>query len=435
MSGEVVLPGDDDYEAASAVNYSTGAPAVIVRAQSVRDVAQAVRYAASEGLVLSVRGGGHSGSGFGTNIDGLVIDLSALDSIEVLDGGLVRVDGGARWGAIAAALQPHNLALTSGDTTSVGVGGLTLGGGVGWMVRQYGLALDSLVAAEVVTASGDVVTASEHENSELFWALRGGGGNFGAVTSFTFQAHPLDGIVAGSIMLSADDLAPTLKAWRDAMRAAPEELNTTFLAMPAFGPEMPAATQILVVYAGSDESAASAAIEPLLRLPGVLSSEFAPKAYVDILEEAHPPEGVRIVDNNSFVADFSDEAIDKLTSVYAEIGGAVLMIRSLVGAFNRVPEDATAFGFRDSEVLLICAAFIPPDSPNEAVDRIRSLWKTLAPHTQGTYGNFASTVGDESTPHMYSQATLARLAQIKYTWDPGNLFSENHNILPVPAAE
>ncbi len=172
-----------------------------------------------------------------------MIELSNFTGIEV-DGTTVRIGGGAVWGDVAAELAKHDLALTSGDTKSVGVGGLTLGGGVGWMVREHGLALDSLIAAEVVLPSGEVVTASADEHPDLFWALRGGGGNFGVVTTFVFQAHPLDGVVFGTLSYAVDGAADVLKGWRDVMRDAPEKFNSTFLVMPAMGPGMEAAAQV-----------------------------------------------------------------------------------------------------------------------------------------------------------------------------------------------
>lgn len=428
LTGTLIRPGDTDYDAASTTYAATGAPAVIVRPSSAADVAAAVLHARDNGLVLSVRSGGHGGHGLSTNTGGLVIDLSSLASIAV-DGDTVTIGGGAVWGDIAAALRPHELALTSGDTVSVGVGGLTLGGGIGWMVRQYGLALDSLVDAEIVTASGAIVRASDEP--DLYWAIRGGGGNFGVVTSFVFRAHPLRQVVAGSISFGADNLAGLLRGWRDVMRAAPEQLNATFLAMPGFGPEMPAGIQVLVCYAGDDRAAADAAIAPLLALPGVLASDITVKDYADVLEEAHPPEGITSVVNNGFAPTLSDELVDELASVYSQLGASVLMIRSLRGALNRIEADATAFAWRDSEVLLISAAFLPPDADGAAIARVRDVWHTLQPRLSGSYGNFLTTADENTVESMYPPATLARLREIKRTWDPANLFNQNQNIRPA----
>jgi FAD/FMN-containing dehydrogenase len=192
FGGDIIEPGDAQYESVRGSVLVSGRPACVLRPSTVRDVQAAVRFAARTGLVLSVRGGGHGFAGFGTNDGGAVIDLSKLADVELIDKErhLVRIGGGATWGQVAAALAPHGLAISSGDTKSVGVGGLTLTGGIGWKVRKYGLALDNVAAAEVVTASGQVVQASAQENPELFWAIRGGGGNFGIVTAFDFVAHP-----------------------------------------------------------------------------------------------------------------------------------------------------------------------------------------------------------------------------------------------------
>ena len=188
----------------------------------------AVRFAARTGLSLSVRGGGHGFPGFATNDGGVVIDLSSLANVEIIDEEqhLVRIGGGATWGQVAAALAPHGLAISSGDTKSVGVGGLTLTGGIGWKVRKYGLALDQVVAAEVVTANGAVVHTSAQENPELFWAIRGGGGNFGIVTAFEFVAHPTTDVFYGNIAFPASEKASVLQGWADYLRSAPEELTS-----------------------------------------------------------------------------------------------------------------------------------------------------------------------------------------------------------------
>ncbi|MFU8947295.1 FAD-binding oxidoreductase [Mycetocola zhadangensis] len=435
VAGSVVLPGDPEYGTASAVYASvyghSGAPALIVQVSDASDVGVAVAFARSHGLELSVRSGGHSGSGFSTNVGGLVIDVRRLNAVEILDPQrrLVRIGSGATWGQVATTLGEARLALSSGDTVSVGVGGLTLGGGIGWMVRKYGLALDSLVEATMVTAGSEVFRVSADEHADLFWAIRGGGGNFGVVTSFTFQAHALSRVFSGSLQFGKADLAGLLTGWRDVMRAAPEELNTTFLAMPEF-PGMPGGVQVLVCYAGDDSVAAEAALAPLRALPGLTGDDIAAHAYADLLEEAHPPEGMTIVGHNAFARELNDETIAALAAMYTELGGSVLMLRSLAGAFNRVPDGATAFGFRDSEALVISVAFLPPDAPAEASARVGALWQTLERHLQGTYAGFSSAPHGEDPALLYPPDTLSRLARIKRTYDPENLFRRNHNIRP-----
>lgn len=298
------------------------------------------------------------------------------------------------------------------------------------MVRRFGLTIDSLVSAEVITADGARLTASADENSDLFWALRGGGGNFGVVTHFTFRAQPLSRVFAGAIRYDVDDLAILLRGWRDAMRSAPEELTTTLLAMPAFGPEMPATTQALVCFAGDDEATAMAAIDPLLRLDGVTGHDIQGKDYRDVLEEPQTPDAaLTIVGNNGFAPRLGDDCITAVAAMQRELGG-VLMVRSLSGAMNRVPADATAFAFRDSEALVISAAFLPPDVPEEAVQRIHGLWAPLDPFLTGSYLNFMPQTGERSIAAIYPPATRARLVDIKRRFDPENFFSQNQNISP-----
>ena len=433
LTGSVVRPGDDDYDDARTVYGGVGEPAVVVRASTPADVSAAIRFARAHGLLLSVRSGGHSGSGFSTNTGGLVVDLRGLDEIEIIDedAGLVRIGSGALWGTVATTLEASGLALSSGDTVSVGVGGLTLGGGIGWMVRSHGLALDNLLEATVVTADGAVLTVGPDKHPDLFWAMRGGGGNFGIVTSFVFRAHRLNGVYAGLIRYGSDRLAAVLAGWRSVMRDAPEELNTTFVSMPDF-PGMPGGVQLFVCFAGDDEAAASAAVAPLLALPGLVSADIEPKPYADILEEAHPPEGMVPVINNAFARELSDELIAGLDALYESLAGSVLMIRSLSGAFNRVPAAATAFPWRDSEALVISAAFLPPDAPAGSAERINEEWGRLSTHLQGLYGGFSAAKPGEATERLYPPEVLDRLSAIKHTYDPDNVFSQNHNIRPVP---
>ncbi|MCU1439496.1 MAG: hypothetical protein JWP85_493 [Rhodoglobus sp.] len=432
FSGPILEAGDEGYDLASTAYRTVGSPLFVAQPATADDVAEAVRFAVGQGIVISVRGGGHHASGLATNDGGIVIDLTLLCGIDVLDNAVVRVGGGARWGDVARALQQHDLVLTSGDTTTVGVGGLTLGGGIGWIIRQYGLALDSLIAADVVTAAGETVRTSEEQEPDLFWALRGGGGNFGIVTAFTFQARPLKGVFAGAIVLDDEDLELAMTAWRDVMRTAPEELNSTFVSFPSFGEEMPGGTSILVCYAGDDEAAARTAIEPLLRIKAVVSSDIQPKAYADVLDDPHPPEGeITIVDNNAFAPEFNDETIATLAAVHRGIGGAVLMIRSLGGAFSRIHPDATAFPWRDSEVLLLIAAFLPPGATDQDIHRVRDLWSTLAPFTTGSYGNFVSRADEVALSAIYPVHTRARLASVKRRYDPHNVFRQNQNIAPT----
>ncbi|MEO5922130.1 MAG: FAD-binding oxidoreductase [Pseudolysinimonas sp.] len=429
-AGTAVLAGDDEWGANPPIYPPSGEPVAVVRPSTPEEVGEALRFAAAEGIGVAVRSGGH-GSGHFDIDGGLVIELSNFTSVEV-DGTTVRVGGGALWGDVAKALAPHGLALSSGDTKSVGVGGLTLGGGVGWLVRQYGLAFDSLVAAEVVLASGEFVTASADENPDLFWALRGGGGNFGVVTTFVFEAHPLDGVVFGTLVFAPEAAADVLKGWRDVMREAPEQFNATFMVMPAMGPGMDASAQVIVLHPGRDLAAPEAQLAKLRALPGYRSEDVAVKDYVDALEDPHPFDGPTptITGDNGFAADLGDAAVDAIVAAHASLAAGVLMVRYLRGAFNRVPADATAWAHRDAEVMLLLAAFLPPDSPRELIEGVHGAWKPVQPFTAGTYGNFAQEADADMTALIYPPATLKRLREIKRTYDPGNLLSRNHNVVP-----
>lgn len=424
------MPEDDEYESARNSFMSEGHPAMVVRPTSAQDIAAALRIARDEKLELSVRSGGHSGSGFSTNDGGLVIDLSDMKKIEVIDAEkrLVRIDAGANWGEVAATLKKDGLALSSGDTLSVGVGGIGVGGGIGWMVRKYGLAIDSMTAAEVVTADGHILRASKTENTDLFWAVRGAGGNYGVVSYFEFEAQPERMVYAGVIQYGLDDLRQVMTGWRDCMRQADDNLTTMLLAMPPFMGN-PSSAMIMCCYAGDDETAARNAIQPLLELGNVVREDLKIKEYADVLEEAHPPQGVTVKVHDGFVPDFSDELIEAISGLYNEKGGPVLQIRALGGAMNRVPADETAFAHRNSEALIVAPFFIPPDSSAETIGNIMKPWETIEPFTAGVYGNLLGNV-EVDIDDIYPGQTYKRLVRLKKQYDPKNLFSRNFNIRP-----
>ena len=434
--GEVLVPGDDGYAEASGTLFAAGSPALVARPRDEREVARAVVTAARAGLMLSVRSGGHGALGHGTNDGGVVVDLRHLDSVEVVDPGrrVVRVGAGATWGRVAAALAPHGLGLTAGDTASVGVGGLTLGGGVGWMVRRHGLAIDSLVAARVVTADGRTLVASADQHAGLFWALRGGGGNFGVAVSFDFVAQRVGDVRFGSITYSPDDPARLVRGWRDVMRAADEELSSTLLLVPAmFG--RPAAATVLVCVAHDDGAAADRAIEPLRHLGTVTGTSVATVPYADVLDEGGHPPGVRVVARNVLVPALDDDAAAALAAAFA--GGAgtptVLAVRALGGAFSRVLPDATAFAHRDAEALVVGGTIVPADATDAAVEEALGGWRAVAAHGTGAYVNFQGSATDADLRAAYPPATLARLRAVKHAYDPRNLFDRNLNVAPGPS--
>ena len=315
---------------------------------------------------MAIRSGGHNALGFGNIDDGVVIDVSRLDQVELLGEDRVRIGAGATWGPAAAALAEHGLAITSGDTVSVGVGGLTQAGGIGWMVRKHGLTIDSLLAAEVVTAAGDVVRASATENPDLFWALRGGAGNFGVVTAFEFQAQPVTTVQFGTITFALDDVAQLLKGWAAAMRSAPEELSSTLVLMPGIR-RLPGRSHPL-------------------RLPGRRrhgGTRAAPRdrhgrrrgrqrAAVRRDPRGGAPAGGHAARHRQHAGRVRRRAaIEAIATAYAS-GGRVVFLRSLGGAVGRVDPSDTAFAHRTAEALVVSAAFLPGDADGGA-DRRRPL--------------------------------------------------------------
>lgn len=440
VRAEVLRPGDAGYDDAARVFFATGQPALVVRPRDPEEVAAAVRHAVRHDLALSVRSGGHSALGHGTNDGGLVIDLRHLDRVEVVDAErrLVRIGGGATWGQVAATLDPHGLGLTSGDTTDVGVGGLTLGGGVGWMVRKHGLAIDNLVGARVVTAGGRLVTASADQNVDLFWALRGGGGNFGVVVDFDFVAQPVTTVHFGTIAYQLDSAGDVVRRWRDAMRAAPEELSSTLALLPPT-PGTPRQAMLLLCYAGdrgTPEVQADAAMEPLLELGTVTRASIAETRYADVLEEPQTlPPGLRLVVRNTLVRTLDDEVVAALEGLHGGPTPAMIALRSLGGAVARVPAEATAFAHRDAEAMVVGGFPMPEQLASAEVEQALEPWGAVAALGAGTYVNFQGSATAEDVAAAYPPATYARLAAVKRSYDPGNVFSLNHNVVPAAAED
>lgn len=435
VRGIAIRPGDPEWDAARRFHSGIGEPALIVRASSVDDVRAAVGLARAEGLDIMVRGGGHSA--WGSLPGGVTIDLAALSDVSVA-GTRVRVGGGAQWGAVARALAPHGLGVSSGDTASVGVGGLTLGGGIGLMVRAWGLACDQLVGVQLVTAGGEVVEASDATHPELMWALRGGGGNFGVVTRFDFEAHRLEGVVTAELGFDGD-ARPVLRAMRDVMAAAPRELTLTYMDVPAMDPSAPAGASIVAVWAGTEEDRARDALSALLAAPGVVERALGVRRYPDVLMETpeYDPETPMpgFVGGNTLLRALDDEAIERLASFRETQPASVLFLRSLGGAYADVPREASAFPARDATWFAMAGAF---DVPGLLDDRSRARalvdWAAIERRGAGVYGNFTTSTDRGWAERMYPPHTMARLQTVKRQWDPGNLFRRNHNVSPAEVA-
>jgi FAD/FMN-containing dehydrogenase len=432
--GDIIEPGGTEYEMARRTVFALGSPANVLRPRCVQDVSAGVKFASKSGLSLSVRGGGHGFAGFGTNDSGVVVDLSRLANIDVLDmqRHIVRIGGGATWGQVAAALAPHGLAISSGDTKSVGVGGLTLSGGIGWKVRKHGLALDNLKAAEVVTADAGVFHTSADENPDLFWAIRGGGGNFGIVTAFEFVAHPTTDIFFGRVTYPASEAATLLNGWADYVRTAPEELTSTVAFANPFvgGPQAP--VEIYVAYDADDPQLAARAIDPIRQLGTIIDDNVALTPYADTLAEGTaPPNGFQLVPRSGFVARRSvPTVLQILAEVRASERSPFIAIRSLGGAVSRVRADATAYAHRQAELMVVTTAAGPEASVEATRPFLEALWGRLAPHIDGAYANFLASATEKDVAAIYPTSTYERLTAVKWKYDPANLFARNHNVPP-----
>ena len=449
LAGSVVGPGDPSYETARRVwNHTIDKwPALVVRAASTDDVARTVRFARSEGRPIAVRGGGHSVAGFSTCDDGIVLDLSQLNDV-ALDAQSQRAfaGGGTRWKDFDAATQQHGLATTGGLVSSTGIGGLTLGGGFGHLVRKYGLTCDNLLSAEVVTADGTVVHASESQNPELFWALRGGGGNFGVVTRFELDLHPVGPIVLGGpIFYPGDQAIDVMTGWRDRLDNMPDELSTLVnltTAPPApFIPEEWHNRKVAVIVAcwAGDPADGEAVVKPLRSLGTPISDLLGPMPYLDLQQFVDPvwEAGAGNFYTSAFLDRLPDEAIRTLADFHRSSADlpvlAELHVHHFGGAVARVPAGSTAFTDRSSPFLFNGAARTsdPADLPHH-VAWARTARNAMAAYgSGGMYVNFTSEGADGIRRASYPPEIYARLQAVKDQYDPFNVFRFNINVTPT----
>ncbi len=442
LLGDVIFPSDPGYDdARRTVNITIDRrPRAIVRAVDADDVAEAVVCAHRIGLPLSVRSGGHSIASLSVMDDALVVDLSGMKRVAIDPvARIARVQPGATSGDLAGPANAHGLALTTGDTHSVGMGGLTTGGGVGFMVRKYGLTIDNLLAAQVVTASGDIVTASDAEHPDLFWAIRGGGGNAGIVTEFTYRLAPVGQILGGELLLPAT--REVMRGYLDYTVSAPDDLTTIASLMHAPpAPHVPGdhvgdlVFSVIVCWTGAIEDG-ERAIAPLRALGRPIADAIAPMPYPDIYTfTAHQalPHAASI--RMMFADDLSDAALDAALDAmkHASSPYSLFHLRGLGGALARVPEDATAFAHRRRRyfVSIIGLWLDAAEDASRHEAWTESLWETIRPEGQGVYVNFLQNEGPDRVRDAYPPATYARLAEIKHRYDPDNLFRFNQNVPP-----
>jgi FAD/FMN-containing dehydrogenase len=446
LRGQLVRPTDPDYDQARAVWNATHDrhPALIIRCAGTADVMRAVEFARSEGLQVAVRGGAHSIAGFSTCDGGVVIDTSPMKGIRVDPAGRRAVaQPGLTWSEFDHETQAFGLAVTGGLVSSTGIAGFTLGGGIGWLLRKYGLTSDNLVSADVVTADGQLVTASEHEHPELFWALRGGGGNFGVVTSLEYRLHPVGPLVfAGPVFYTGESAVQVLRGWRDLTATLPDELTTlaNILVAPPV-PFLPEAVHgqlvigILGVYAGSVEDGAKAA-QPLRTLAEPLADLMGPMPYTAMQSLLDPlwQAGAQNYFTSALLDRLDDDAIDTLLAQHAAGQAPVreLHLHHGGGAMARVPAAATAFAHRNAPYVLNIIARSPDrDGFEQHADWARATHRAMDPwNSGGAYVNFTSDPGDDRVRASYPPETYARLVAAKDRYDPTNLFRLNQNIHP-----
>jgi FAD/FMN-containing dehydrogenase len=445
LRGRLITASDAGYDDARRVLYFTvdRRPRAIVRAADAGDVATAVNYARDHSLPLAVRSGGHSLAYLSVIDNAIVVDFSDMARVSIdPETRIARVQPGATSGDLAGPAHAHGLALSAGDTHSVGMGGLTTGGGIGFMVRKYGLAIDNLMAAQVVTAAGDVVTASAEKHPDLFWAIRGGGGNVGIVTEFVFRLAPVSQILGGELMLPAS--REVLRGYLDYAASAPDDLTT--IANLLYAPPAPHVPQehvgdlvlsILVCWTG-DIPAGERALEPLRALATPVADAVAPIPYPQIYrftEHQAAPHAASI--RMMFADELSDEALDAALSAMKRASSpfSLIQFRGLGGAMARVASDATAFAHRERRYFVaIIGLWLDPDE-DDAVHEAwtAALWRTVRPEGSGVYVNFLEVEGPDRVREAYPPATFARLAAIKRRYDPRNLFRFNQNVPPAPS--
>lgn len=444
VTGQVVRPDDAEYELARRVyNQMIDArPAAVVRCTGVDDVVAVVRYAAEAGLALAVRGGGHSVPGFGTADDAVVADLCLMNEVVVDPAArTARAGGGTTWGVFNEATGVHGLATTGGIISTTGVAGLTLGGGIGYLSRGYGLSCDNLLSAQVVTADGSIVTASEGEHPDLFWALRGGGGNFGVVTELTFRLHPVADVYGGPMFFELADAAAILSYFRDFIADAPREYG----GFPAFqiAPPLPFVPEdrvgepfVALVSCWTGSVAEGERIVQGFRDVAAPVAEHVgvmPYAALNSAFDALVPAGLQHYWKAAFVEQLTDEAI----AAHVEHGSRVPVVNSTMhlypinGACHDVAADATAFGHRDATFAPVIAGMWPDPADNAANTAwVKDYYAAVAPHSQpGGYVNFASPDDQQRVADNYG-ANYPRLLEVKRRYDPTNLFHLNQNIIP-----
>lgn len=438
VRGQVLGEGSDDYDGARTVwnGMVDKRPALIVRCAGADDVRAAVEFAREYGLLVSVRGGGHNIAGKSVADGGLVIDLSGMRGVEVdPEKKVARVEGGALLGDLDRECQRFRLATTAGVVTHTGVGGLTVGGGVGRLARKHGLACDNLRSVELVTASGDVVRASPDEDQDLFWGVRGGGGNFGVVTSFEFELHPVGpNVLGGTVVHRFEDAQAALDFYHEFSRSAPDELSAdaAFLTSPDGEPLF----AVSVCYVGPIDEG-ERVVEPLRRFGSPLADEIQPVAYLDVQAAGDEmfPIGLRYYWKSHFLNEISSDAVEVIVSHFASAPSprSMLVFQQYGGAIGRVDRAESAFYHRDAQYdAFPVSIWTDPAEDETHKDWVRAGWEAMKEFSSG--GEYVNNLGEEGEDRVRAAygENYERLASLKRTWDPTNCFRLNANI-PPPA--
>ena len=448
IRGGVVRPGDPGYDAARAVYNAMidKRPGLIARCTDAGDVIAAVGFARDHGLLLAVRGGGHNGAGLGSCDGGLMIDLSPMKGVRIDPvARTARVGGGCTWSEVDHATHAFGLATPSGIIATTGVGGLTLGGGLGHLTRKCGLAIDNLLEADVVLADGRFVTASADDHSDLFWAIRGGGGNFGVVTSFVFNLHPIDTVYGGPMLWPLERSAEVLRWYREFITQAPDDLNGffAFMTVPAGAPfpEHLHGQKVFGVvwcYTGPLDGAEAVFAPIRERFGPPILDWVGPLPYPALqgmFDGLYPP-GHQWYWKADFVTEIPDEAIARHVEFAATMPTpqATMHLYPIDGAAGRVPRDATAWNYRDAKWGMVMVGVSPDPADNAAmIAWTRAYWAAVHPYSAGgAYVNMMMDPTDEGQDRVRASygANYDRLAAIKATYDPHNLFRVNQNIVP-----
>ena len=448
LRGRLITPADEEYDQARAVYNAMidRRPAAIVRCRDSADVVACVTFARAHGVAISIRGGGHNAAGLGVGDDALVIDLSQMRSTTVDPAaGTVRVDGGATWQDVDHATVGFGMATPSGFLASTGVGGLTLGGGIGYLSRRFGLTVDNLISADVVLADGSFVTASEHSHGDLFWALRGGGGNFGVVTSFTFRCHPIGEhgvVIGGPVLYDFEDTADVMRWYRELLPSLPEELSgwlglITIPPAPPFPQELWGRTACAIIwcYTGPHDRA-DEVLQPIRSFgsPLVVGVQPMPFTALQSAFDALYPAGLQWYWRADFFREISDAAIDVHRTFGAQLpsGHSTMHLYPIDGAVSRVAPEATAFAYRDGGWAGVIVGVDPDPANADVISQwARDYWTQLHPTSAGgAYVNFLMDEGQDRVRASY-RGNYERLAQVKRRYDPENAFHVNQNIPPA----